>query len=139
MRNRTVSVLALAVVLIVGCGTESTQPTFPDLHPVKGVVKHGGKPVKGGSVRFNPDPEKPEFSVNSEVSADGTYTLTTVRTTDKQGERKPGAPAGKYKVTFTPLLGDQTAGGPSTPFELPSPVEVKPGENDIPIEMPGKK
>ncbi len=122
-----------------GCGsTDSSQPTFPDVHPVKGVVSRGGAPVNGGSVRFNPDPDRLEFSVNSEVGPDGTYALTTVRTTDKQGERKTGAPTGKYKVTYTPPLGDQMTAGRLNIVELPAPITVNAGDNDIPIEL-GKK
>ncbi|HEY1188491.1 MAG TPA: hypothetical protein VGE74_12640, partial [Gemmata sp.] len=110
---RTLSGLAFAALAaaLLGCGKDPSQPGFPDLHPVKGVVKRGGQPVSKGTVQFTPDPAKSDFLVNSEVGADGTFTLTTVRTTDSRGERKPGAPAGKYKVTFTPPLGDQTAGG----------------------------
>jgi hypothetical protein len=135
-RRQISFVFAIVVVPLLGCGSDSNQPTFPDLHPVKGVVKLGGKPVNGGSIRFNPDPEKPEFSIVSEVGTDGSYTLTTVRTTDKQGERKTGAPAGKYKVTYTPLAGDQTAGGLTAPVELSAPVEVTASANDLPIELP---
>ncbi len=138
MRTRVLIIVA-AIGLLAGCGGDKKQPDFPDLHPVKGVVKRGGQPVKGGAVQFVPDPAKPEFLTNSEVGADGTFTLSTVRTTDSKGERKPGAPVGTYKVTFTPPLGDQTAEGHINPIDLPKSVEVKAGDNNLTIELPAKK
>jgi hypothetical protein len=124
--------------LLFGCDNGRPQPEFDTLHPVKGVVKRGGQPVKGGLLQFTPEPNKPEFLINSVVGDDGTYTLTTVRTTDKSGERRTGAPAGTYKVTYTPPLADQTAGGLVIPVDLPSTVTVNAGENNLPIEL-GKK
>jgi hypothetical protein len=137
MRTR-VLVFLLAAGLLPGCSGGSNQPDWPELHPVKGVVKKDGQPVKGGSVRFTPDPDRPEFAINGQVGDDGTFTLTTVRTTDKSGERKTGAPAGNYKVAFTPLLGEQGSGQTGT-VELPKPVTVASGANDITIDLPAKK
>ncbi len=136
---RTHTLAALAFTLLVGCGGGGTnQPNFPDLHPVKGVVKRSGQPVKGGAIQFNPDPPRPDFLINSEVGADGTFTLTTVRTTDSKGERKTGAPAGSYTVTYTPPLADQTAGGQINPIDLPKPVTVNAGNNDLTVDLPKK-
>src|SRR5207247_8349562 len=111
MRSRVVGMLAAGLVwaAVAGCGGPK-QPDFPDLNPVTGTLQRAGQPVSGGSVRFDPDPARPEFQTNSEVGADGTFTLSTVRTTDKTGERKRGAPVGTYRVTYMPPLADQTAG-----------------------------
>ena len=128
----------VAAGLLSGCGSGAKQPDFPELHPAKGVIKRDGQPVRGGSVRFTPDPDGPDFVVNAEVGADGTYALTTVRTTDARGERKTGAPAGTYKVTYTPQLGDQTAGAQSAPVTLSKPVTIAAGDNDITLELPKK-
>ena len=95
----------------------------------------GDAAVSGGVVRFSPDPDKPDFLVNSEVGADGRFKLSTVRTTDSQGERRHGAAAGKYRVTFTPKLGDQTSGY-KAPVTLPTPVTVEAKENDLTIRLP---
>jgi hypothetical protein len=134
----TTRVLPLLVVL-AGCGgSGGNQPKFPDLNPVKGVVKNGGVPVKGGVVTFAADPPSSEFLINSEVAADGTFALSTVRTTDTRGERKTGAPAGKYKVTYLPPLGDQTAGPPGVPLDIPAPATVQAGENALTIDLPKK-
>ncbi|MBN9121313.1 MAG: hypothetical protein J0I06_19535 [Planctomycetes bacterium] len=141
MLTRTLSAArvlgAALVILSSGCEKGAKLADFPELSPVKGVVKRDGKPVKGGTVRFNPDPDKPEFLTNSEVKDDGTYSLTTVRTNDSKGERKPGAPPGKYKVSYIPALGDQTAGGKTDPVEVKD-ITVKTGDNDIPIDLPKK-
>ncbi len=130
--------LLLLAALVAGCGGGGNQPTFPELAPVKGVVKRGGQPVKGGAIQFVPDPEQPEFLTNSEVAADGTFTLTTVRTTDRSGERKTGAPPGKYKAVYQPPLGDQAAGGQLDPITVSGPFEVKAGGNEIMIDLPKK-
>jgi|SRR5579883_650893 len=134
----TLALGAALATLSAGCGGGKSQPDFPDLSPVKGVVKRDNNPVKGGVVRFVPDPDKPEFLINSEVGQDGTYTLSTVRTTDSRGERKPGAPPGSYKVIYTPSVTDQTAGGKMDPIELPAKVTVAAGGNDISLELPKK-
>ena len=139
MHVRSILLLAFGLAALIGCGKDSSQPAFADLYPVKGVVTRGGVPVKKGAVRFTPDPDKQEFTINSEVGEDGTFSLTTVRITDKAGERRPGAPAGKYKVTFVPHLGDQTAGGFTDPVELPQVVTVEAKENDLKLELPKKK
>jgi len=139
MHSRIQGVLfALALVAFIGCQGGNKQPKFPDLNPVKGTVKKGGQAVNGGVVTFTPEPPSSEFLINSEVGSDGTYNLSTVRLTDSQGERKSGVPAGTYKVTYAPPLGDQTAGGQVNTNQLPKPVTVKAGDNNIPIDLPGK-
>ncbi len=121
--------------LAAGCGGNGNQPDFPDLHPVTGVVTKGGAPVSGGVVQFNPVPDSSEFLINSEVGPDGAFSLSTVRTTDTDGERKRGVAAGQYKVTYTPNVADQTAGY-QPPITLPEPVTVEPKDNDLKIELP---
>jgi len=95
-------------------------------------------PVKGGTVQFLPNPDRPNFLTNSEVGADGTFTLTTVRTTDKTGERKTGAPVGKYRAMYQPPLGEQTAGGQLDPITVPGPFEVMAGGGEITVDVPRK-
>lgn len=131
-----VGLLAFGSLILAGCASSTTQPNFPDLHPVKGVVKRAGQPVKGGVVTFTSVPQESAFMINSEVSSDGTYNLSTVRTTDTTGERKMGAPAGKYQVTYQPPLGDQTAGGQLEPIDLPDKVTIQTGENNIQLVLP---
>jgi hypothetical protein len=122
----------LVAVFLSGCG--EPQPEWPELHAVSGVVKQNGKPVTGGAVQFAPRPERWEFHTNSEVGPDGRFTLTTVRTTDAQGERRPGAPAGEYQVTYIAPIADQTAGF-TEPKTLTRLVTIAAGANDLNIEL----
>lgn len=131
--------LTLVLLGIWGCGPSTKQPDFPNLHPVKGVVKLGGQLVKGGTVQFVPEPDRPEFLINSEVGTDGTFTLSTVRTTDSKGERRAGAPAGNYRVTYIPMLTDQKAGGIVEPVTTAQIITVQEGPNDLTISYPARK
>jgi hypothetical protein len=129
----------LAAGVLAGCGSgTSDQPAFPELLPVSGVVNQGGKPVTGGDVRFTPEPTRSGFMYTAEVGADGRFTLQTVRTTDGKGERKPGAPAGQYKVVYVPVMVDQAAGTPE-PAELRQPVTVDPKATDLKLDFPAPK
>lgn len=132
--------LSLAVLIgLVGCGGDKGQPAFSELNAVTGVVKRNGQPVKGGKLTFTLDPDKQEFGVNAVVGSDGTYTLTTYRLTDSSGERKPGAPAGTYKVTYVPDITDQTSGGSMEPVRLTTSVTVAAGANTLNIDLPASK
>ena len=111
------------------------QPDFEALHPVTGKVQRGGMPLAGGALRFTAVPEKPEFMIVSEVNADGTFALATVRSTDSRGEKKPGAPAGEYTVVYTPPSLDQTQGF-TPPITLPATVTIKAEANDLTLQVP---
>ena len=135
--RRHARLFTLVSILLAGC-TTGNQPAFPELSPVKGVVTRGGQPVSGGMIQFTPEPDSPEFLINSPIGADGSYSLSTVRTTDRNGERKPGAPAGGYKVRYTPPTNTKDVAA-LTPVEMTGLVSIKPGNNDIPIELPARK
>lgn len=133
------AIAILAASAVLGCkngGRE--QPAFADLHPVKGILKRDGVPVKGGALQFFPEPDKNEFLINSEVGDDGSFNLSTVRTTDRAGERRPGAPAGSYKVNYLPPLGDQISGGQGTPIPIPGVVVIEARENTLELTLPKK-
>lgn len=132
MRSVMFCAALVGLSCLAGCGTN--QPKFDELFPVTGTVTKGGKTMSGGSVVFEADPPKQGFLINSDVKADGTFSLSTVRTTDSTGERKPGAPAGKYKVTYTPSAGDQTAGY-SPPVVLSEPITVESKPNELKLEL----
>lgn len=133
------AMILLSAVGLTGCGSgQPEQPAFADLFPVKGLVKRGDKPVKGGAVQFFPEPNKNEFLINSEVGVDGTFTLSTVRTTDRSGERRSGAPAGKYQVKYIPPAGDQLAGGQSSPIDVPGVITIESKENSLELILPNK-
>ena len=125
----------MPIVLMAGCG--GSQQPFAELYPVKGVVLRDGQPVQKGTIQFVGASGNASFIVNSEVGADGTFELTTVRTTDSSGERKTGAPAGAYTVTYTPFS-DQR-GGNFNPVALPKPITVEAKPNELRIDLPKKK
>jgi hypothetical protein len=125
---RHVAILLCAA--LAGC---SGSVPLPELHRVTGFVKKAGRPVRGGAVRFVPATEASVFAINSPVADDGTYTLETVL---PGGERRPGAPAGVYRVTYT--APEPGGSGPSsaTPAELPGLVTVGGGENLLTLNLP---
>lgn len=140
MRKTRLQVLAaaLAAAAVLGCSSDAGVK-WPDLHPVKGVVRVGGKTASGGSIRFaSDDTTLADFASTGTVGTDGAYTLATSHAHDKKGQRRDGAPAGKYKVTYTPPYGDQTGGtgGDGKPIDLGGPVTVAAGNNDLPIDLP---
>lgn len=124
--------LALTTFLC-GCGPE--QPKFADLHPVSGKITYGGQAPGGGMIKFEPVPANEEFMVNGLLDAEGNFQLTTVRSTDSQGERKSGAPAGEYKVVFIPKNEDQTVAY-VPPVTLPTPVKIEAKENVLTLDAP---
>jgi hypothetical protein len=105
------------------------------LHPVSGKITYGGQAPGGGMIKFEPVPANEEFMVNGLLDAEGNFQLTTVRSTDSQGERKSGAPAGEYKVVFIPKNEDQTVGY-VPPVTLPTPVKIEAKENVLTLDAP---
>lgn len=132
-------VLCLLCGVLTGCGGQVELAEFEALKPIKGTVTQAGQPVSGGVIVFQSEPDKPDFLVNSEVGSDGSYTLTTVRLNDRTGERKPGAPAGNYRVTYTPVIQDQTAQGAAGPITLPKLVVIDGREEVLNIDLPKKR
>lgn len=126
--------LTLLLFALTGCSDSQSQPEFPDLLPVEGTVYRAGKPVSGGLVQFVAVPERPEFIINSLVGNDGKFQLTTVRTTDSDGERQPGVAAGTYRVTYFPDVADQTISN-LDPIELPKPVTIDAPQPELKIEF----
>ena len=125
----------LPIILLAGCG--GSQSPFAELYPVKGVVLRDGQPVQKGMIQFTGASGNASFIVNSEVGADGTFALTTVRTTDSNGERKSGAPAGSFTVTYTPFSDQRN--GDINPVALPKPIAVEAKPNELRIDLPKKK
>jgi hypothetical protein len=132
----------VATVPLTGCNGGGG----PETHPVTGKVTINGQPADGLQVTFNPvEPGKEAASGN--VGPDGKYTLYT----GIQG--KEGAPAGKYKITFSDpsdssymdpgASGDPTKSASGrvpaeyrTASSSPKEVEVTAGPNTIDIEIP---
>jgi hypothetical protein len=133
------ALFAASLAAMLGCSSDSGVK-WPKLHPAKGIVKVGGVTVSGGEVHFRPeDTNIRDFNIRSEVEADGTFTLTTAHSQDGKKERKPGAPVGKYIVTYSAQQNDQTTGRTAMPVESTQPVTIAPGENNLTVDLPGKK
>jgi hypothetical protein len=93
------ALLSALVLFAAGCGGTK-------LVPVEGKVMMGNQPLTKGEVSYHPDVEggntqKYPDLPRGKIGADGTYTLST--------SGKPGAPAGKYKVTVNPSAGEAPA------------------------------
>ncbi len=132
--------LLAAALTALGCSSSEQVVKWPELHPAKGIVKVGGKTVSGGFVHFRPeDSATVDFVITSEVGADGTFSLTTGHAQDRKAERKPGAPAGKYIVTYSQPQGDQTAGKSALPIQGSQPVTIGSSDNNLTVDLPAKK
>lgn len=89
--------LILGVVFLSGCGgtTEQVSNLLKPV-PVKGKVSYKGKPLTGGTIRFEPEDGGREASGN--IEPDGSFTLSTFQADD-------GAVAGSHKVAVEPPSG----------------------------------
>ena len=150
--HRRVRVVATFAALIgaAGCG-----PDTPVTYPVKGRVTYpDGSPLQGGMIECQLIPETAEgvrknqtepvrgYNARGQVDNDGFYTLTTFADGD-------GAVPGRHRVIVMQAYpGD---GDEAIPVLVIDPkyrrysrsgleIEVKTGENDIPIEVtrPGR-
>jgi hypothetical protein len=122
------------LVGLAGCSPDKPQGELPPLQPAMGTVVRGGKAAGPGLVQFRAEPDKPDLVVNGEVRADGTFELQTLHaTSQKKGK---GAPAGTYRVTYIPAATEQNQ--MVTPVEVPLPVTIKDGPNELTVEL-GKK
>lgn len=130
--------MALLLAPLVGCGG---GPTLPPRGKVKGLVTLDGKPLKKGQahVVFVPDAGKgtsgpPAVGVTDD---EGRYSLSTDRETEGDG-----ALVGFHRVRISEVPNPEK---PDAPPTLPGKyadeatsnlmVEVKPGDNDIPLEL----
>jgi hypothetical protein len=87
--------LAGCALLAASCGDGGVKT-----YPVKGNVLYKGEPAAGAEVTFIVKGTRPgamdAVYPNAVVQEDGTF---TVRTRDKDGKEKKGAPAGSYNIT----------------------------------------
>jgi hypothetical protein len=91
--------LFLAAVCLAGCGDRG-----PKLYPISGAVTYMGKPVKAGTIRFEPDGAKQDPRASPEIFiSNGRYELS----------RKNGVAGGPYLVYI--LAGDGNT-GPESPY-----------------------
>jgi hypothetical protein len=134
MRLRSAVCLLVVAFGLEGC-SKKPESNVPTLHPVKGVVNRGGKPVNGGELFIRPDQEHPNLLVSATVGTDGRFDVASMDTQDRDGKRLPGAPEGTYRITYTIASQDQTA--PSVVLSKSFVVEAK--ANEWLIELEEKK
>jgi hypothetical protein len=96
MRMRAWLSTSAAVVFALaasGCGGAGGEgPHVAATLPVRGKVMYKGKPLAGGSVRFEPEDSGRE--AHGVIGPDGTFVLTTFRNGD-------GAVSGVHRVAVT--------------------------------------
>lgn len=135
-RALTLSVMVVTLAAL-GCGSGG------NLAPVTGKVTANGQPVTEGTLLFSPiggAGGEGAIPATAEVKPDGTFTAGT----DKPGD---GAAVGKHRVTYTappPPASDWDGYGKQpevkkSPFAgmqvQPAEIEVKSGQNDLPLEL----
>jgi hypothetical protein len=117
--------LLLGLLLLPGCGQ-------PALAPVKGLVSCNGKPVASATITFAPVPKDkddrhPGKAATGFSDAQGNYVLSTFKNFD-------GALVGVHQVTVS--LDDTN---PARCVRMKTLLlEVKPGANDLKIELDPK-
>jgi hypothetical protein len=114
-------VVALAWVLLPGCGGEKNDPTVP----ISGTVSVGGKPVAKGTIHFHPDKGRPATG----FIKDGRFTLTTYVDGD-------GGIAGQNKVALEVLEEVPTKGGDTNWKSLIPQKFMDPFQSGISIDVP---
>jgi hypothetical protein len=129
LRKRCAGCLALAVLLAVAVGCGGQTINMPPTYSATGSVHYkGGTPVAGGAILFIPLTDN-TLSVSGEINDDGSFTLYTV----KGSEKAKGAPEGAYRVTVQPpILADHR---PVQGISLTETYRVEPKENTFTIEV----
>jgi hypothetical protein len=95
-------VVPLAIWTTLGCGGGKPLIKLPDPVPASGTVQIDGKPLAKALVYFVPDGLKVKGPGSTALTDDqGKYQLTTVI----NGEAKPGAIPGEYRVWISSLVG----------------------------------
>lgn len=131
-------VLACVAIILAGCGSKRVATT-----PVSGTATYKGKPLKFGSVLFQPEVGPPATGT---IQPDGTFTLSTYTTGD-------GAVVGKNRVQVScsdkqdPNAPKQTGNVEQTVGKSLIPqkytnystsgleIDVKPGMSPVPLDL----
>jgi hypothetical protein len=92
------------------------------------VVWKGGEPVTYGRIEFRSLAD-PTIQATGELESNGSFTMTTF----SEGNSRPGAVAGQYKVIVEPDVDDDQ---PKALVVISEPYTVEPRENTFKIEIP---
>jgi hypothetical protein len=89
---RVLLAVSASVFFVAGCGDDAGNV---EVHPVRGVVKFDGQPMKGGgSIAFIPVSATSGKTAGGEILPDGTYVLSTYADGD-------GSMTGDFRVVVT--------------------------------------
>jgi hypothetical protein len=128
-------VASLVVTTTIGCGKQSTEVP---VHPARGTVLYGNKPIAGAIVSLHAKQPASELvpAPTATVQPDGSFRLTTYQSGD-------GAPEGEYVATlhwFRPVdkQGELQPGPNVLPKKYAKPessdivVRIAAGANELP-------
>lgn len=131
LRASMATSLAIAATVAVGCSQGDADRL--ETYSVHGTAKYNGQPMAGASIVLIPESPSPKQKMPpfGRIDSDGSFEITSYANGD-------GAPAGKYKVTFTWSNGDPDSptdllGGKfDNPHRPVSTVTIEAGDNELP-------
>jgi len=116
-------VVALLLVVGVGCSAGKPASNRPQTHPAKGRVTMGGQPLGGATVTFRPDGAGSGCSGITDES--GNFKLSTFTAGD-------GAVPGKYRVTVTKVDAGPASVDVNSPGYAPPAANAPPPKSLLP-------
>jgi len=141
LRRTVLLKLAMASVLVAGCGKAGTEPTAK----VTGTVTYNGSPAEGAAVTFYPEQGRPasgvtdaqgKFTLSTFASGDGAvlskHTVTIAEAASKEAPPMPGTPGAENYMPPAPRFPAKYADRSTTPFT----ATVEKGEkNEFTFDM----
>jgi len=137
LRNAYFAGLGLVIVLLTGCGGDTSNELSP-VYPVKGKIVVGGRPAAGVHVFLVPvggtTPSNAAMNPHGTTDTNGSFAITTYAEND-------GAPEGSYQVllNWPPVTKDGEESDDSERFfgwhdmyHSKLTAKVKTGSNELP-------
>ena len=111
------------VCLAAGCGQAPSTSSSGEEATIKGLVTFEGKPVKKGSITFDPSNvnRRMASATTATINGDGTYSVNSLVGRNTISFNLPGLGTSKNKLNYAQIF-----------------YEVKPGENTFNAELPQK-
>ena len=131
--------MAAAIALSAGCGGDPFQR-----QPIKGVASFAGKPIKFGTVRFEPAEKQPagtsasikdgEFKVERAAGIGPGKYKVWVQAFDRSGEVAAGAAPGSEGPPPKDILPAKYLNEPATEFTVNKVTDDKPNEVNLDLK-----
>lgn len=114
--------LALALGVVAGCSDVPSVSSSDEKVTVKGVVSYQGKPVKKGTISFDPsNVNRPMATAASgPIKDDGSYEVTTLAGQNMVSFDLPGLATPKNRLGYTRFAHEVKAGAEPYNIELPA-------------------